>query len=89
MKHKIKLTIKAKKDLLSFERNTQKRIVKKLRFYISQNNPISYAKKLKEERLGAYRFKIGDYRAIFDIDKQGNIIILLILRIKHRKEAYL
>ena len=31
----------------------------------------------------------GDYRAIFDLDKDGNIVILLILRIKHRKEVYL
>lgn len=88
MKYKIKLTAKARKDFLSFEKNNQERIAKKLRFYISQKNPINYAKKLKEKRLGTYRFKIGDYRAIFDIDKQGNIIILLILRIKHRKEVY-
>jgi len=89
MKYKIKLTAKARKDFLLFEKNTQKRIAKKLRFYVSQKDPISYAKKLKEKRLGTYRFKIGDYRAIFDIDNQGNIIILLILRIKHRREAYL
>ena len=29
------------------------------------------------------------FENIFDIDKNGNITILLILRIKHRKDAYL
>ncbi|MCF7820590.1 MAG: type II toxin-antitoxin system RelE/ParE family toxin [Candidatus Pacebacteria bacterium] len=89
MKYKLLLTKKAKKDLSSLEKNIQKRIAKKLRFYISDNTPLKHAKKLRNSRLGEYRFKIGDYRAIFDVDKDGNIILLLILRIKHRKNVYL
>lgn len=89
MKYKIQLTKKSKKDLLSLEKNIQKKIINKLRFYLVNNQPLRYAKKLKDARLGIYRFRIGDYRAIFDIDDQGCITILIILRIKHRKEAYL
>ncbi len=88
MRYKIKLTGKAKKDLEILERNIQKRVVNKLRFYLKSGNPLQYAKKLKDDRLGEYRFRIGDYRIIFDIDKEGNINILIILRIKHRKEVY-
>ncbi|MCF7795178.1 type II toxin-antitoxin system RelE/ParE family toxin [Patescibacteria group bacterium] len=89
MKYKLLLTKKAKDDLFVLEKKEQKRIVEKLRFYLSSDKPLTYAKKLKDIRLGTYRFRIGDYRAIFDIDKQGNITILLILRIKHRKDVYL
>jgi mRNA interferase RelE/StbE len=89
MKYKLLLTKKAKDDLFVLEKEDQKRTVKKLRFYISSDNPLNYAKKLKDSRLGTYRFRIGDYRVIFDTDKQGNIIVLLILRIKHRKDVYL
>jgi mRNA interferase RelE/StbE len=89
MKYHAKLTEKAKKDLLSLDFVTQKRIKRKLYFYLAQKSPITYAKKIKNDRLGDYRFRIGDYRVIFDIDSRGNIVILLILRIKHRKEAYL
>ncbi|MBU1178168.1 type II toxin-antitoxin system RelE/ParE family toxin [Patescibacteria group bacterium] len=71
------------------EKNIQKRIAEKLRFYIVQSNPLQHAKKLKDSRLGTYRFRIGNYRVVFDIDDQGNITILIILRIKHRKEVYL
>ncbi|HKK54280.1 MAG TPA: type II toxin-antitoxin system RelE/ParE family toxin [Patescibacteria group bacterium] len=89
MKYKLLLTKKGKDELSVLEKEEQKRIVEKLRFYLSSDNPLNYAKKLKDTRLGTYRFRIGDYRAIFDIDKQGNITILLILRIKHRKDVYL
>lgn len=89
MKYKLFLTKKGRDDLFAIEKGDQKRIANKLRFYLSGDNPLIHAKKLKDSRLGTYRFRIGDYRAIFDIDKKGNIIILLILRIKHRKDAYL
>lgn len=89
MTYKFKLTAKAKKDLIDLETKTQKRIVTKLRFFITQDKPLDYAKKLKDSKFGEYRFRIGDYRVIFDIDKNGNLQILLILRIKHRKEAYI
>ncbi len=89
MKYKIQLTLKAKKDFLSLDINVQKRIVQKLRFYISEKNCLEYAKKLKNPRLGTYRFRIGDYRIIFDVNKRGKISILLILKIKHRKDVYL
>lgn len=89
MKYSLKFTAKARGDFLLLEKNMQKRIAAKLRFYVSQSNPLHYAKRLKDSRLGTYRFRIGDYRAILDIDDQGNIIVLIILRIKHRKDIYL
>jgi len=89
MNYKLFLTKKGRDDLSSIEKEDQKRIANKLRFYLSSDNPLIHAKKLKNSRLGTYRFRIGDYRAIFDIDKKGNITILLILRIKNRKDAYL
>ncbi len=89
MKYKLFLTEKGKNDLFSIDKKDQKRIVNKLRFYISSEHPLTHAKKLNDSRLGTYRFRIGDYRVIFDVDKKGNITILLILRVKHRKDAYL
>lgn len=88
MTYKLLLTQKAKDDFAVLEKKIQKRIADKLRFFISSDDPLSYAKKLTNHRLGTYRFRIGDYRAIFDIDNEGNIHILIILRIKHRKEVY-
>jgi mRNA-degrading endonuclease RelE of RelBE toxin-antitoxin system len=44
--------------------------------------------RLQKSPLGPYRFRIGDYRAIFDVDENNNIKILLILTIGHRKDIY-
>ena len=88
MKYKLQLTKKAKNDFTALQKSTQQRIANKLRYFIAQKNPLSYAKKLAGSKHGAYRFRIGDYRVIFDINNSGKIIILLILRVKHRKKIY-
>ncbi len=89
MKYKLFYTSKAKKDLSNFDLKTAGKILDKIDFYINTGEPIKYSKKLVGFKNGVYRFKIGDYRAIFDIDSKGKITILVILRIKHRKEVYL
>ena len=78
----------ARQDLKRFELKTARRIIKKIYFFSQQKTPLTFAKKLTEPSLGQYRFRIGDYRAIFDIDKKGNLQILIILKIKHRKDIY-
>lgn len=88
MKYRIFLTNQAKRDLTDFPLSLQKRIVNKLESFEQQPQPLKYAKKLKNIRLGSYRFRIGDYRAIFDVAKDGTIHVLMILRIKHRKDIY-
>lgn len=45
-------------------------------------------KNWKDIQYGQYRFRIGDYRATFDLNEEGEITILYILSIKHRKNAY-
>lgn len=62
----------------------QQRIIQKLRFYINQKNPLAYAERLKDFSLGQWRFRIGDYRAVFDVDENK----IIILKIGHRKNIY-
>lgn len=56
----------------------------KIADYLIMDNPLMYAVKLKNTKTGTYRWQIGDYRLIFDIDK--NKIVLL--RVQHRREVY-
>jgi len=49
---------------------------------------MQYAKKLKSPFVDLYRFRIGDYRAIFQVDSEGNVIIFTILEVKNRKDIY-
>lgn len=62
----------------------RKRIIQKLEFYLMSNNPIQYAEKMKDRRFGDWRIRIGDYRVLFDIEKDKAYI----LKIGHRREIY-
>jgi len=86
--HGVVYTKKARKDLKSIEVKDAKRIVGKVFYFSQQKDPLKFAKKLKGTLMGEYRFRVGDYRVVFDVDKQGNIKIILILTVKHRKEVY-
>lgn len=74
--------------LRTAEKSLAKRIVKKLEENIAMNDPLSRAKVLHGDLAGKYRYRIGDYRAIFIIDNNGNMILLTIISIKHRKDIY-
>lgn len=75
----------AVKDLHKLPKAVQKRIGIKLQFYINQKDPMTYAVPLiGSPKAGHYRFRVGDYRVVFD--KQGNKLI--ILYIEHRRDVY-
>lgn len=75
---------KAASQLKKLPKSIQKRIVEKMRFYVSREDPLKFAKRMIDSREGEYRFRIGDYRIIFDI-KESNIYIL---KIGKRDEVY-
>ena len=65
-----------------------KRIVEKIRSFCSSSNPMDKAEPLVGIFAGLFRFRVGDYRVIFRKEKERKIILLLILRIRHRKDTY-
>lgn len=87
MNYKAVYTKKALDQLKRLDNKISVKIVQKVSFYI-RNNPLLYAAKLKHPAFGEYRFRIGDWRVIFDLDTGGKIHVLLILTIKHRREVY-
>lgn len=78
----------AKKDLASLDQSVSKRIALKLKYYSRHETPLQFSKALSGNLQGFFRFRIGSYRVIFEKDAQGRIMILTILRVKHRKEVY-
>lgn len=88
MEYIINLSKQAIKDLAHLDKKVAKRITTKIKEYRQSPNPLVHTKPLTGVFKGLYRFRIGDYRAIFEIDKQGRITILLILTVKHRKDLY-
>ena len=84
MKYQIVVTKNAKKDIDKLDPQIQKRIKTKLVYFTSLPDPLSRATALKESESGQYRWRVGVYRIIFDVD--GNNIVLL--KIRHRKVVY-
>ena len=80
-------TIDSKKDLKTLSEEVAQRIIKKIAFYAKQTELKAFCKPLQGFK-NRFRFRIGTYRAIFRIDSSGEIQILMILRIKHRKDIY-
>lgn len=77
-------TSKARKEIKKLSPEIAERIIKKLDYFVSTANPLSYADHLTNYEIGNYRFRIGDYRVIFDIYEDK----IVILKLGHRREIY-
>lgn len=78
----------ARKTLLRLDGLLAKRIIAKVDFFASAENPLESAKSLSGPLAGFYRYRVGDYRVIFAFDASGAVNILDILKIQHRKDIY-
>ncbi len=60
------------------------RIIKKLLFYLAQKNPLSSAKLIIGGDGNMYRFRIGDYRLIFEYTNEE----VFVLKVAARGSVY-
>ena len=72
------------RELRKFPKPLQERIVNKLEFYLSQEKPLEFAEKLTDREVGEWRFRVGEYRVVFDVT--GGMIE--VLKVGHRKDVY-
>ena len=82
MRYRLVYTHRASKDIRRLEENVKQRIGKALKRYGEE--PLKYASKLTDPALGTYRFRIGDYRVIFDVEDKE----IVVLRVGHRRDIY-
>lgn len=75
----------AVKDLKKLPTAICKRIAEKLDYYRHQPDPLVYATKLTGfSKGGDYRFRVGQYRIVFDVQKDK----IIVLYVEHRREVY-
>ena len=82
MKFRVVYTHRAIKDIEKLDPATRHRIDKAMMRY--EEDPFAHAEKLIDARLGTYRFRIGSYRVIFDLEESD----VVVLKVGHRKEIY-
>ncbi len=82
MVYQILYTKTALKDIKRLDIIVKKRLKNKIELFAI--NPLAFSKKLINNSIGQYRFRLGNYRIIFDIEKDR----IIILRAGHRREIY-
>lgn len=82
MSYRLVYTERAAKDIQRLNLPIRERVRKALLRY--ENDPLRYAEGLRQSTLGSYRFRIGDYRVVFDLEGEE----IVILMVGHRREIY-
>lgn len=87
MKYKIIFTERAKKQLKKLDKHISALIIGWLEKNIEGcENPKIHGKGLIENSFGEWRYRIGNYRIICEIQEEK--VIVLVLDIGHRKNIY-
>lgn len=74
----------ARREMRRIDRSQQERIRAAIRALGTEPRPHGCRKMTGSEDL--YRIRVGDYRLVYQI--QGDQLVILIVRIRHRREAY-
>lgn len=77
-------TKKSRRQFVKLDKQAKKRIVDKLDFWIKTGYPLEFTESLTNSELGEYRFRVGDYRIIFDVEDKT----IVVLAVGHRREIY-
>lgn len=87
MKYSVETTARFDKEFKKLDRYTQKMIkswiIKSL---VDCEDPRQHGKGLTANRSGQWRYRIGDYRLICDIEDDR--LVILALSVGHRREVY-
>ena len=76
---------KALRDLKDIDKEKAKQIIGKIKTYLLKD-PVAKGMPLKGIFKGLFRFRVGDYRIVYSIDRAENNIT--IYKVDHRKKVY-
>lgn len=87
MCYSVEYTPQALKELKKLDKQTRALIIGWIeRNLVGCENPRQHGKGLTANRSGQWRYRIGDYRVIAEI--QDNKVVILVLSVGHRGEIY-
>ena len=84
---KIEWTTRAVRDLRNLASQERRRVVEKVEQYAADQVSLRY----QVTRLvgsAYYRMRVGNYRVLFTIEEDGTVAVMVIERVRHRREAY-
>ena len=87
MSYTVEYTQQAVKDLRKLDKQTRTFILSWVeKNLVDCENPRQHGKGLTANRSGQWRYRVGDYRLIADI--QDDRVVILLLHIGHRRDIY-
>ncbi len=87
MKYKVEFTKSALKDIKKLDKPTAAMLLGWIRKNLEGcSDPRQHGKGLTANRSGQWRYRVGDYRLLADI--QDEKIVILIVNVGHRSEIY-
>ena len=87
MKYTVVFSKEALKDLKKLDRHTAALIIGWVRKNLEGcDNPRAHGKGLTANLSGKWRYRVGDYRLLADI--QDDKVVIMMLRVGHRSEIY-
>lgn len=87
MKYKVEFTQRALKELKKLDKHTAALILGWVRKNLQDcENPRLFGKALTANKSGQWRYRIGDYRLLAEIEDDK--VIILILTVGHRRDVY-
>lgn len=86
MAWRIDFTKAADKALRKLDRQTAGRVLDELEEIAKLDDPRSRGKALTGNLAGLWRYRVGDYRVVCDIE--DGVLVILVVDVAHRREVY-
>ena len=86
MAWRIEIDKGVQRSMKKLDRNVAKRIIAKLREISQLEDPRSTGKALAGNLAGLWRYRVGDYRIVCDIEDE--VLLILVIDFAHRSKVY-
>ena len=84
MAYRLRYKKPAARDIQKLPLQIRKRLRAKLEFFIAQANPLDFAERLTKPADAQFRFRVGTYRVLFDVEGRD----IMVLHVQHRRDVY-
>lgn len=86
MAWRIEIDKDVQREMRRLDRQVAKRITAKLREISQLDDPRSMGKGLTGNLSGLWRYRVGDYRIVCDIE--DGVLVILVVDVAHRSKVY-
>ena len=86
MAWRIEIDRDVQREMKKLDKQVAKRITDKLREISQLDDPRSMGKGLTGNLAGLWRYRVGDYRIICDIE--DGVLVILVVDVAHRSKVY-